>query len=326
MPNASGATARPIRLARPRIAVDVVPLAFQHGRLQCYLVQLKGGAVAGQWAFPGGLVQRGELLDDAARRELEAATGLRDTYTSNSDRLADSSFGRSARICPPASPSAPLVPHGLTGSARPSDSGLLADLSRSLDSRTPSLTASQARPMSPHGLTGSATFSDSGRLADSRPHGLTGSAYLEQLFTFGDPSRDPLAHVVSVAYMALTAEPDRINNQCGKYAKSYWCAITALPPLAYDHAAVATYALNRLRGKLAYTNIAAHLLPESFTFAELEDLYASVLERPLDRRNFRRRIMAAGLLHPLGRMRRGAHRPAALYGFARRSLQTVEML
>jgi 8-oxo-dGTP diphosphatase len=229
MLTATGAVARPIRLARPRIAVDTVLLAFERGRLQCYLVQLKSGAVAGQWAFPGGLVQRGELLDDAARRELEAATGLRD-------------------------------------------------------------------------------------------------AYAEQLFTFGEPSRDPGSHVVSVAYMALTAEPQQVGNRCAKYAGARWCEVTTLPPLAYDHAAVAAYALNRLRGKLAYTNIAVHLLPAYFTFAELEDLYATVLERPLDRRNFRRRVMAAGLLHPLGQMRRGPHRPAALYEFAERSVQTIEML
>jgi 8-oxo-dGTP diphosphatase len=289
MLTATGATAPPIRLARPRIAVDTVLLAFEHDRLQCYLVQLKNGAVAGQWAFPGGLVQRGELLDDAARRELEAATGLR--------------------------------------SADDSGCGRFADLSISLDSETRPLTPSHARPASPHGFTGSAHDpSSSGRLADSRPHGLAGSAYLEQLFTFGDPSRDPGAHVVSVAYMALTAEPGRVVNRCAKYADWQWCELTALPPLAYDHAAVASYALNRLRGKLAYTNIAAHLLPPSFTFAELEELYVTVLERPLDRRNFRRRVMAAGLLHPLGRMRRGAHRPAALYEFAQRSVQIIEML
>jgi 8-oxo-dGTP diphosphatase len=222
--------ARPVRLARPKLAVDTVLFALEGGRLKSYLVQLKQGAVAGKWAFPGGLVRRGELLDDAARRELEGATGLRE-------------------------------------------------------------------------------------------------AYLEQLFTFGDPSRDPFAHVVSVAYMALTDDPARVSSSCsGKYASGQWYEVSALPPLAYDHALVADYALNRLRAKLTYTNIAAHLLPPSFTFAELEDLYASVLERPLDRRNFRRRIMAAELLRPLGRARRGPHRPASLYSFVQRSVQMIEML
>ncbi|MGA2409830.1 MAG: NUDIX domain-containing protein [Candidatus Binataceae bacterium] len=220
---------RPVRLARPKVAVDTVPFALERGRLKCFLVQLKHGAAAGQWAFPGGLVRRNEILDDAARRELDAATGLAD-------------------------------------------------------------------------------------------------AYLEQLFTFGDPSRDPIAHVVSVAYMALTGDPHRARACCAKYLDAQWCEVSALPPLAYDHAIVADYALKRLRAKLEYTNIAAHLLPSSFTFAELEDLYATLLDRPLDRRNFRRRIMAAGLLRPLDGMRRGAHRPAALYAFVQRSVQMIEML
>lgn len=225
----AAAAVKPARLARPKLAVDTVLFALEGGRLKSWLVQLTQGKVAGRWAFPGGLVRRGELLDDAARRELEGATGLHD-------------------------------------------------------------------------------------------------AYLEQLFTFGDPSRDPFAHVVSVAYMALTDDPARVSACSDKYGHAQWYEVTAIPPLAYDHALVAGYALKRLRAKLTYTNIAAHLLPSSFTFAELEDLYANVLERPLDRRNFRRRIMATGLLRPLGRTRNGAHRPAALYGFAQRSTQMIEMI
>jgi 8-oxo-dGTP diphosphatase len=269
--------ARPVRLARPKLAVDAVLFALDDGRLKSYLVQLKQGPVAGKWAFPGGLVRRGELLDDAARRELEGASGLRDnTHPLDSSgssseslggRLAESSFERTSQTGLLAAPSAPLAPHGLTG-----------------------------------------------------------SAYLEQLFTFGDPSRDPFAHVVSDAYMALTDDPARVRTCSGKYASGQWYEVTALPPLAYDHALVADYAFNRLRAKLTYTNIAVHLLPPSFTFAELEELYTSIFERPLDRRNFRRRIMASGLLHPLGRTRRGAHRPANLYSFTQRSVQIIEML
>ena len=271
--------ARPVGLARPKLAVDTVLFALESGRLKSYLVQLKLGPVAGKWAFPGGLVRRGELLDDAARRELESATGLRDKWDQKSLTIAASeSLG--SRFADSESQSGCSQPR--TG------------------------TASQARPM--------------------RLHDLTGSAYLEQLFTFGDPSRDPFAHVVSVAYMALTDDPSRVSACSTKYANGRWYEVTALPRLAYDHALVADYALNRLRAKLTYTNIAAHLLPPSFTFAELEELYASILERPLDRRNFRRRIMASGLLHPLGKMRRGAHRPASLYSFVQRSLQMIEML
>lgn len=151
-------------------------------------------------------------------------------------------------------------------------------------------------------------------------------AYLEQLFTFGDPSRDPHAHVVSVAYMALIADPRRVIPPGGKYQAGQWFEVSALPALAYDHSQMAEYALRRLKARLEYTNIACNLLPETFSFAELETLYAMILERPIDRRNFRRRILSMGILRRLTATRRGAHRPAALYSFARRSPQVVEML
>ena len=83
---------------------------------------------------------------------------------------------------------------------------------------------------------------------------------------------------------------------CGDEPAGKWFEVSALPPLAYDHSLMAEYALKRLKAKLEYTNIAYSLLPEEFTFAELEELYAVILNRPIDRRNFRRRIMAMGIL------------------------------
>lgn len=152
-----------------------------------------------------------------------------------------------------------------------------------------------------------------------------GEAYLEQLFTFGDPSRDPNSHVVSVAYMALIPDAAIVRASSGE-PSGEWFEVSALPPLAYDHSLMAEYALKRLKAKLEYTNIAYSLLPEEFTFAELEELYAVILGRPIDRRNFRRRIMAMGILKKSRGIRRGAHRPASLYSFAQHSLQTIEML
>ena len=150
-------------------------------------------------------------------------------------------------------------------------------------------------------------------------------AYLEQLFTFGDPSRDPNSHVVSVAYMALIPDAGSVRS-VGDEPAGQWFEVSALPPLAYDHSLMAEYALKRLKAKLEYTNIAYSLLPEEFTFAELEELYAVILSRPIDRRNFRRRIMAMGILKKGRGTRRGAHRPASLYSFSQHSLQTIEML
>ncbi len=150
--------------------------------------------------------------------------------------------------------------------------------------------------------------------------------YLEQLFSFGDPSRDPGAHVVSVGYLGLIDDAGAAISRSRKYAAGRWFEVARLPALAYDHSIIAEYALRRLKSKLEYTNIACNLLPPTFSFAELEELYATVLERPLDRRNFRRRIMAMGLLKRLPGKRRGAHRPAALYAFRQRSVQAIEML
>jgi len=155
--------------------------------------------------------------------------------------------------------------------------------------------------------------------------------YVEQLYTFGDRGRhaersDRGPHVVSVGYLALTDDPKAVFTRSHRYSIGRWFEVDSLPLLAYDHALIAEYALRRLKAKFEYTNIACHMLPETFTFAQLEDLYGAVMERTLDRRNFRRRILGTGLLRRLAVERRGAHRPAALYQFNRRSLQVIEML
>src|SRR5277367_634766 len=228
-PVAQNVVASGDQIARPMVAVDTVLFAINDGRLQTYLVELRRGPGRGRWAFPGGLVRVGEMLDDAARRELHESTGLR-------------------------------------------------------------------------------------------------GAYLEQLFTFGDPSRDPRAHVVSVAYMALIPDARAVGAPSDKYGTGKWYDVARLPQLAYDHSLMGGYALKRLKSKLEYTNIAHALLPREFTFAEFEELYSLILGRPLDRRNFRRSILKMGMLKRLPHTRRGPHRPAALYSFANQSLRFIEML
>jgi 8-oxo-dGTP diphosphatase len=126
--------------------------------------------------------------------------------------------------------------------------------------------------------------------------------------------------------MALIPDAQGIGAPCDKYATGRWYEVTRLPQLAYDHSLMAAYAVKRLKSKLEYTNIAYALLPREFTFAEFEELYSLILGRPLDRRNFRRRILAMGMLKRLPHTRRGPHRPAALYSFANQSLRFIEML
>lgn len=149
--------------------------------------------------------------------------------------------------------------------------------------------------------------------------------YFEQLRTFGDPHRDPRARVVSTAYVALVRSQEHVRA-AGRYADVAWWPLRRLPPLAYDHTAMARAALARLRAKLEYTNIVCRLLPPEFTLGELQEAYEIILGRALDRRNFRKKILATGLLRALPRQRRGPHRPATLYAFARRKPMVVEML
>jgi 8-oxo-dGTP diphosphatase len=111
-----------------------------------------------------------------------------------------------------------------------------------------------------------------------------------------------------------------------RYAGASWFAVDRLPGLAYDHDEMARAALERLRAKLGYSNIVYGLLAAEFTLGELQEVYEIILGRRLDRRNFRKKILASGLLRALSRQRRGAHRPATLYRFTRRRPMIVEML
>jgi ADP-ribose pyrophosphatase YjhB (NUDIX family) len=145
--------------------------------------------------------------------------------------------------------------------------------------------------------------------------------YLEQLYTFGSPGRDPHGRVVSVAYFALIPHGGRF----AAFPEAAWHPVARLPALAYDHRAVVRLALARLRAKLTYTNLVYGLLPSRFTLAELQEMYEAILGRRLDRRNFRKKILSLGLLARDG-VRRGPHRPATLYGFRRRRPMMIEIL
>ena len=150
--------------------------------------------------------------------------------------------------------------------------------------------------------------------------------YLEQLFTFGDPRRNPQAHVVSTAYFALLPTTVADVQPGTKYSQAAWIGVDRLPALAYDHNKVAKVALERLRAKIAYTNVVYGLLPREFTLGELQRVYEVILGRSLDRRNFRKALLASGLLRRLARQRRGAHRPAALYAFRERRLRNLALI
>jgi 8-oxo-dGTP diphosphatase len=225
MPGATGQRAQ----LHAYVAVDVVLFSVDAGELGVLLVRVREGAFTGRWAFPGSLVGVGESLEEVARRELLALTGLDDVY-------------------------------------------------------------------------------------------------LEQLRTFGDPDRDPQARVVSTAYVGLAPAAGALRR-APRYAEAAVFPVRRLPtPLAYDHEDMAACALDRLRSKLAYSNIVYGLLSAEFTLSEMQDVYEIILGRSLDRRNFRKKLLATGLLKPLAKQRRGPHRPATLYRFSRRKPTMIEML
>ena len=222
-------TARASEQGHPWAAVDVVLFTVAVDHLETLVVRIKKGPLAGQWAFPGGLVGIDESLQEAARRELREKTPVRDIY-------------------------------------------------------------------------------------------------LEQLFTFGEPERNPDKRVVSTVYFALVPPPAPVPRPGTKYAGAAWIDVMRLPSLAYDHNEVAHVALERLRAKLEYTNVVYGLLPREFTLGDLQRIYEIIRGESLDRRNFRKKILASRLLRRLPRLRRGAHRPAALYEFRDRQLRHVELL
>ena len=138
--------------------------------------------------------------------------------------------------------------------------------------------------------------------------------YLEQLYSFGKPDRDPRGRVITVAYFALISA-DRKLTAGSDAAAAAWYAIDQLPPLAFDHATIVNYAVERLRNKLEYTTVGFQLLPEKFTLTELQEVYEAILGRKLDKRNFRRKMSVLKILKALPEHRRGGQRPAQLYRF-----------
>ena len=205
-------------MPKASVAVDLVIFTVREGALQVLLIERGVPPFKGQWALPGGFVLDRETLEEAARRELEEETGVRDVY-------------------------------------------------------------------------------------------------LEQLYTFGDPDRDPRGRTIAVAYYALTPPaPLRASTDA---ANAAWHPAARPPKLAFDHSRILKTGLERLRAKLGYSTVGFQLLPKQFTLTELQGLYQAILERPLDKRNFRKKMLSLGLLKTEGLKRAaGAHRPARLYSFA----------
>lgn len=139
--------------------------------------------------------------------------------------------------------------------------------------------------------------------------------YLEQLYTFGEPGRDPRGRVISVAYYALV-KPNRYTLEASTDAVgAAWFPVGELPVLAFDHSLIVKTALKRLQAKVRYAPVGFELLPKEFALPELQAVYEAILERPLDKRNFRKKILSMGILAPLEKQRKGVGRSAQLFEF-----------
>jgi 8-oxo-dGTP diphosphatase len=143
----------------------------------------------------------------------------------------------------------------------------------------------------------------------------TKNVYLEQLYSFGDPGRDPRGRVVTVAYYALVPTDKSPLLAGTDAATAGWHPVSALPPLAFDHGKILKYAVDRLRNKLEYTNVGFQLLPAKFTLSALQALHEAILGKPLDKRNFRRKVLGLGLVKPSKEMQATGRKPAQLFSF-----------
>ena len=142
--------------------------------------------------------------------------------------------------------------------------------------------------------------------------------HLEQLYTFGDINRDVRGQIISIAYLLLIENPEKLRIKKADYYKDiHWFSVKSLPEMAFDHQKIVKTAYERLKSKMLYSNIAYSLLPQIFTLTELQIVYEVVWGKRLDKRNFRKKILATGIVTPTEKIKRGAYRPALLYKFSK---------
>ena len=213
---------------RPDLTVDCVVFGYDEKDLKVLLIQRGVKPFRYAWALPGGFVHVEETLEEAARRELEEETGVRQVY-------------------------------------------------------------------------------------------------LEQLYTFGQVERDPRERVVTVAYYALVKLSDHRIRAAADVRNTVWFSLCDIPTLAFDHEEILEVAHQRLKGKVRYEPIGFELLPTKFTLSQLQILYETILEKPLDKRNFRKKIKSFGFLKELGEIQKDvAHRAARLHRFDKNKYQRLK--
>ena len=168
----------------------------------------------------------------------------------------------------------------------------------------------------PGGLVAGDESVDTAALRELQEETNINNIYLEQLYTFGEPNRDPRGRVITVAYYALVNWQQFQLKARQRVSEASWFAVKRLPALAFDHQRIVDYALERLRNKINYTTIGFQLLPREFTLTELQRSYEVILGQRLDKRNFRRKMLQLRILKGTRDFKvNGRQRPARLYTF-----------
>jgi 8-oxo-dGTP diphosphatase len=145
--------------------------------------------------------------------------------------------------------------------------------------------------------------------------------YLEQLYSFGDPKRDPRTRVITVAYYALAPFTEIKEIQKEEVKEAEYFPVSKLPKMAFDHKKIVEAGYKRLRDKIGYSNVVFGLLPKLFSLSEIQNIYEIIYDRKVDKRNFRKWLLSSGLLEATKKKSEGeAHRPAVLYRFAEREV------
>lgn len=217
------------KFEKPSVTADIVIFTVKENDLKVLLVKRGIEPFKNKWAIPGGFVGINESLDQAAKRELEEETGIKDIY-------------------------------------------------------------------------------------------------LEQLYTFGDPKRDPRGRVITVAYIALVSSENIKLKATADVSDAQWFSVSKIPNLAFDHKQLLDYALKRLRWKFEYTTVAFSLLPKKFAISQIQKIYEIVFNKKFDKRNFNKKIVSLNILKEEGIKKDVAYRPPMLYSLKKNLGEIIEII
>ena len=274
-------------------AVVVVILTVIEDDLCVLLIRRSAEPFADYWALPGGLLPAEESLDRAAARKLLEETGVQDVYLEQLYTFGELSRGTG-------------ITTETQRAQRSSGDRGRGDAGKDAAGRMGITTGTQRAQRSSGDL-------GRGRV---RKNAASARGRMEPTTYNLQPTTSPRG--IAVTYFALVQHEQVRLRESGGWQPAWQNAHT-LPALAFDNNRVVEYAIRRLRAKLDYTNVAYSLLPRTFTLSELQQVYEAILDRPLDKRNFRRRMLSLGIIKAAGGTRmEGAHRPAGLYTFTKR--------